>query len=186
MCACGCGQPTSLARQTDKVKGWVQGQPIRFVRGHHTRLPRPKENPMNRLGRWIDRDSSECWIWTGAINLGGYGKTQINGRTCGAHRVVYELHVGPIAAGLTLDHLCRVRRCVNPAHLEPVSMRENLHRGNTVNAANAVKVTCKRGHPFDSENTYTFGRAYRQCRECARMHARNYQARRRLMKRETA
>jgi len=65
-----------------------------------------------------------CWLWTGPLNPGGYGTN--GGRL--AHRVVYERLIGQIPAGLTLDHLCRVRNCVNPQHLEPVTIAENLRR----------------------------------------------------------
>lgn len=73
-----------------------------------------------------------CWLWTAAVDpTTGYGKFHIgpDQRTCGAHRFAYELLVGPIPDGLVLDHLCRVRHCVNPQHLEPVTVGENLRRG---------------------------------------------------------
>jgi hypothetical protein len=70
-----------------------------------------------------------CWIWQRAINGAGYGAKWFAGKVCRAHRVYYERLVGPIPAGLELDHLCRVRACVNPAHLEPVPGRENTRRG---------------------------------------------------------
>ena len=77
----------------------------------------------------IDTDS-ECWNWTAAIFKGlGYGKFNFNGKTCYAHRVSYELHVGEIPSGLQIDHLCRNRKCVNPDHLEPVTHIENIRRG---------------------------------------------------------
>ena len=69
-----------------------------------------------------------CWLWTGCTNRGGYGLTKFRGRTTGAHRAVYRLLVGPIPEGLDLDHLCSVRLCVNPAHLEPVTHAENVRR----------------------------------------------------------
>ncbi len=76
---------------------------------------------------WIGEPNSGCWLWAGFIHpKNGYGSYRMNGRTCGAHRASYELHVGPIPDGYDLDHLCRVRSCVNPSHLEPVTRRENL------------------------------------------------------------
>lgn len=70
-----------------------------------------------------------CWDWVGATNPGGYGHWYSKSGTCLAHRRVYEMHKGPIPAGLTLDHLCRRPICVNPDHLEPVTQYENWRRG---------------------------------------------------------
>ena len=113
-----------------------------------------------------------CWVWTAYRDRDGYGvvsDTSNRGRR--AHRAVYELHVGPIPEGLQLDHLCRNTGCVNPAHLEPVTCRVNLLRGDTVNARNAQKTHCKRGHEFTPENTGRQPRG-RYCRTCSRLCAR--------------
>lgn len=83
-----------------------------------------------RLDAYTDR-SDECWIWTRALR-NGYGAIWIDGRVEYAHRAAYELHIGSIPDGLELDHLCRVRSCCNPTHLEPVTRRENLMRGDTI------------------------------------------------------
>jgi hypothetical protein len=121
--------------------------------------------------------TSGCWLWTGSRYTGGYGKFFAFGRERAAHRVSYEFFVGPIPEGLALDHLCRVRRCVNPDHLEPVTYRENTLRSPVAHAAlNAAKTHCKHGHEFTPENTrITTGgrRSRRRCRECERLrHAR--------------
>lgn len=121
---------------------------------------------------WIKVEKTEtCWLWTAATVKGGYGTIRIGGVGSpmeSAHRVAYELLVGPIPDGLHLDHLCRVRRCVNPAHLEPVTCAENLLRGESFSAVNAVKTECLRGHAFTEENTYYTGRG-RDCRTCKRL-----------------
>ena len=109
-----------------------------------------------------------CWLWTGKVTSGGYGSVWWHGRQPCAHRVVYELMVGDIPQGLQLDHICRVRNCVNPAHLEPVTPQENTLRGQTLGAANSLKTHCPKGHPYDSENTYITRANTRACRECSR------------------
>jgi len=84
-------------------------------------------------------DESGCWLWTASLNAGGYG--QFASGSIGtrlAHRWRWEMENGPVPEGLELDHLCRVRHCVNPAHLEPVTRRENLLRGETLTAKNAA------------------------------------------------
>lgn len=123
---------------------------------------------------WIKVDLSVadgCWPWTGTIIPGkGYGSFKVNGQAVRVHRFAYELLVGPIPAGLQIDHLCRNRACVNPAHMEPVTNRENVLRGKGPSAENARKTHCARGHPFTPENVYRQpSRPHsRECRECAR------------------
>lgn len=88
-------------------------------------------------------DPSGCWLWTGAVDpQTGYGRMYVEPSTLGAHRVAYLLLVGDIPEGQQLDHLCRVRRCVRPDHLEPVTQRENLLRGETLAAAHSKGVDC--------------------------------------------
>lgn len=133
------------------------------------------------------RELGPCWLWPGYLAKGGYAKGALGGRRGMIHRLAYELLVGPIPQGLTLDHLCRVRRCVNPAHLEPVTMAENLHRGNTLPAINAAKTHCPSGHPYDVENTYvnpSTGR--RTCRACQVIHQRTWRQRRRALERSAS
>lgn len=119
-----------------------------------------------------DQSSSPdgCWIWTGGKGSGGYGKAWLEGRTIGAHRAMYLTIKGPIADGLTLDHLCRNRLCVNPDHLEPVTIGENTRRGDAPGVAgrhNSVKTNCPAGHPYDEANTYVY-KGKRNCRACGR------------------
>lgn len=111
-----------------------------------------------------------CWEWLAYRPDDGYGRYRCGpGSPRLAHRVVYELLVGPIPEGLQLDHLCRVRHCVNPDHLEPVTGRVNVLRGDTVVAANAAKVECDSGHAFDAVNTYVRTNGGRLCRTCRRV-----------------
>ena len=115
-----------------------------------------------------------CWIWIAALGGGhGYGmiRSPEGRKMLLAHRVAYELLVGPIPPGLELDHLCRNRRCVNPEHLEPVTHRENILRGDSP-PAHQVKIThCPRGHEYTAGNTYWQGRK-RSCLRCRRDRAR--------------
>lgn len=96
----------------------------------------------------MDDGGIRCWEWRGGRSNGGYGQVWKDGRHEKAHRVVYELMVGPIPGDLTIDHLCRNRGCVNPSHLDPVPMRVNILRGEAPPAINARKTHCIRGHPF--------------------------------------
>jgi hypothetical protein len=112
-----------------------------------------------RIARRIDA-SGDCWMWLGPTERGGYGMVTFKGRGAIAHRVTYELLVGPIPEGLYLDHLCRVRACVNPAHLEPVTQAENNRR------AGLAKTHCINGHEYTPENTYRRPRGVRECRTC--------------------
>ena len=126
-----------------------------------------------RFTRKIDT-SGDCWKWTGCVIRTGYGAVWASSerRTAGAHRVAYELFVGPIPKGRQLDHLCRNPRCVRPDHLEPVTPRENTLRGTSFAAENARKTHCHRGHEYTPENTYLYKRngRWRDCRACMRAH----------------
>lgn len=120
-----------------------------------------------------------CWLWTAAKTGGGYGIFYTDRRRFMAHRWAYEHLIGSIPDGLHIDHLCRTPACVNPAHLEPVTPRENSHRGDTVLARNIAKTHCPQGHAYDEANTYNVP-AYRhspngsrQCRACDRQRKRN-------------
>lgn len=128
----------------------------------------------------VDKDApGGCWLWTAGQSPDGYGKFSLHSRSTPAHRLAYELLRGPIPDGLYLDHLCRVRRCVNPAHLEPVTHRENILRGDTLPAANARKTHCPAGHPYDTENTIREADGRRRCRVCVRDTRKRSRARRR-------
>ena len=117
-----------------------------------------------------------CW-WIASTSQ-GYGAFGIGKKVRRAHRVAYEALVGPVPTGLDLDHLCRVRECCNPVHLEPVTRRENLLRGDTVTAKSAAATHCPKGHEYSALNTNYFrvrGRTTgRQCRECNRIRSAAY------------
>lgn len=109
---------------------------------------------LERIESKINRDGPNgCWLWKGCQNGTGYGVAIVKRRNVLAHRYVYEQLKGPITEA-TLDHLCRVTLCVNPMHLEPVSVRENIRRGNGMSARHARKTHCIYGHEFTIENTY--------------------------------
>jgi hypothetical protein len=107
-----------------------------------------------------------CWEWVGGKTGRGYGAYHVNSRTLGAHRVAYRVLVGE--PGPALDHLCRNVACVNPAHLEPVTVGENVLRGVSFSAVNARKDECSNGHPLSGENLYTKPNGRRVCRVCRR------------------
>lgn len=108
-----------------------------------------------------------CWLWTGNIGAAGYGRISLSGRKQYAHRVAYRWVVGAIRRDLTIDHTCRNHRCVNPQHLEAVTRRENILRGESPSAKQARQTHCKRGHPLSGENVIRTGRR-RRCRACDR------------------
>lgn len=116
-----------------------------------------------------------CWLWIGYRNRQGYGRFGVGSRVVYAHRWLYEQSIGPVPSGLDLDHLCRQKACVNPAHLEPVTRGENLRRGDgpRLRAAHfAARRHCKRGHELTPENTYRDAKGHRVCRACVRLKTR--------------
>lgn len=130
----------------------------------------------------ISTSLSGCWEWTGSIS-GGYGRFRPGASrpTASAHRWAYEQFVGPVPAGLDLDHLCRNPRCVNPMHLEPVTRRENLRRSPF---SPGHRTHCPQGHPYEGGNVYLYtdrlGRKHRHCMTCLRLRSRCQQQKLRL------
>lgn len=153
--------------------------------------------PLERFWEKVKKSDDGCWIWTGTMNTGGYGKFSVQYLQVVAHRWIYEQLIGPIPTGLQLDHLCHNRavalgmceggasclhrRCVNPEHLEPVTQRENLIRGIRSTNGNEKKTHCLRGHEFTPENTRVSYRrsvnGERSCLTCARQWVAFYRAR---------
>jgi hypothetical protein len=121
-----------------------------------------------------------CWLWIARLHRQGYGCFWPAGRMVLAHRYAYELLVGPIPQGLTLDHLCSNPPCVRPDHLEPVTQTENVLRGNGWSGRNARKTHCKNGHPLSGSNVYVQSRGRRRgCRACYRLQQNARRARKR-------
>lgn len=119
-----------------------------------------------RIRKWsVPEPNTGCWLWIGNTTNAGYSRVWDGERINTGHRISYTVFRGPVADGLTIDHLCRVRSCVNPDHLEAVTHRENVLRGNTICAKNQKKTFCVQGHAFSPDNTYWEGRK-RHCRIC--------------------
>lgn len=122
-CHCGCGGKTKIAKSSDHKNGRVKGKPLRYLPGHHRR----------KTQRYVVTPTgynTDCWIWQLAKTRNGYGFVrEPEGKMVYAHRCYYERVHGPIPDDRQVDHLCRVRACVNPDHLELVTARENIRRG---------------------------------------------------------
>lgn len=114
--------------------------------------------PASRIWPKIKRDPSGCWLWTAGCDPKGYGTISVDGLTRRAHRYVYEVLVEPVDPELDLDHLCRVRACVNPSHLEPVTSVENTRRGE----GHGSEAHCPQGHSYEGENRPRVHRRRRQ------------------------
>jgi hypothetical protein len=106
-----------------------------------------RQSAIERIQRKYEVNKAGCWVWNGPV-FNGYGYMKVAGRVRGAHRVSYELFVGAVPEGLQLDHLCRNRACLNPAHLEPVTMVENVSCGVGMSVKNRLKTHCPSGHEY--------------------------------------
>lgn len=130
-CHCGCGEDAPIATKTYSARGWVKGQPLRYIHNHDKRGHRVVE-------RFTVEDrgyETPCHIWQLATLPTGYG-VEWDGETMrGAHVLAWEAVHGPVPAGLELDHKCNVRPCRNVEHLEPVTHAENLRRARAAAAA---------------------------------------------------
>jgi hypothetical protein len=123
-----------------------------------------------------------CWIWDGCLTRRGYGDLYWRRSRYRAHRFSYEAFCRPIPDGLHLDHLCKTKACINPVHLEPVTLLENLRRGDSPAFVNARKTHCVGGHAFTPENTRVTPSNERACRACDRERVRRqYYAARKVL-----
>lgn len=110
-----------------------------------------------------------CWVWQRHITPNGYGVISVNGKSSSAHRTSYTLFKGRIPEGFQIDHLCKVRSCVNPKHLEAVTAKENVRRSNSYAQQEASRTHCKYGHEFTPNNIYKASQGNgRNCRTCMR------------------
>jgi hypothetical protein len=149
-------------------RGWCNAHYIRWYRFGDPLWVHQAPTTADRFWAKVDKTSS-CWLWAGATERNGYGRFNVTKKNqIPAHRWTYEQVNGPVPEGLELDHLCRVRNCVNPDHLEAVTHRENMRRSMSITGIRARQTHCIRGHEFDEKNTYIIpndrGRA---CRACA-------------------
>ena len=138
--------------------------------------------PEDRFWSKVDKDGpipeynpelGSCWMWTGALS-NGYGNFYVRKGVgdyayLGAHKFSYELENGVVDEGMEVDHLCRVRKCVRPSHLEAVTTKENLFRRPN---SESTRTACPQGHKYDGANTYYNANGSRKCRECACLYKR--------------
>lgn len=163
-CACGCG---AVVRRTYAVGHGMKGKNARLETSAQTE---------KRFWSKVDRkQENQCWMWLDTPLQSGYGRFYIRGIPKQAHRVSYELLVGPIPEGKCLDHLCRNTLCVNPKHLDPVSNRENILRGVGITAKRFSSPTCIHGHQLFGDNLYVTRQGHRRCRTCLRVSQRKYE-----------
>ena len=124
--------------------------------------------------------SGDCWMWLMATDRAGYGKAKYQGKDWRAHRLVWTMLVGDIPDGLVTDHLCRVKGCVNPDHIELVTNAENMRRqGPNPGLHQKLKTHCPQGHEYSEANTYNLPAGGRQCFTCKRKQARQWAQRKR-------
>lgn len=173
LCSCECGRESTV--DACKLRsGHTQSCGCAIGLGSRRR---------SEFDRFIEKTrpaENGCIEWTGGLNGAGYGQFYRGGRNSAnetgkgyAHRYAYEYYVGPIPDGMHLDHLCRNRKCCNPAHLEPVTHRENILRGSAPAARHARKTHCPAGHEYSGDNLYVHPvKGQRICRMCGKLRAR--------------
>lgn len=177
-CFCGCGGVTALAEATRLKQGYVRGEHVRWIMGHQSRR---EQRPDTGGALYVEEDrghGSPCWIWQGDKSVQGYAHQRVGRRKERVHRLYFEHENGPIPEGLVLDHLCRQRECINPTHLEAVTIGDNFRRGMAPQAVAFRNGTCVAGHERTPENTHTREDGTRRCRVCRNVYKRaNYASR---------
>ena len=172
--ACVCEDREPLLEVVDALNDYVMADPrgpYRVVELAWVKTPRLKPMPfLDRLAQFERELGREvCWPWPGKLNHRGYAlicsTTAGGARYRSGHRRAYEALIAPVPEGLVLDHLCRVRHCVNPWHLEPVTAGENARRGKGLSVTNAAKTHCPSGHPYEGDNV-RLRNGSRYCRTC--------------------
>lgn len=168
------------------MNGWPTTEEVRATFNASDRLAfdrwlRAEREQQARFWIRVEKVPGGCWLWRGTTASNGYGRFVIDDRNQAAHRIAYVWLVGPVPEGLELDHLCSVRNCVNPRHLEPVTHRENTLRGDTITAAAAAKTHCPRGHELAGSNLVpsSLRNGRRDCLTCSRRRAAEYRERKR-------
>lgn len=141
-------------------------------------VPQVNERSLLRFLAKIEFSSTGCWLWTAAVNGSGYASFGTPTESM-AHRVSYSWFVGPIPCGYVMDHLCRVRHCVNPDHLEAVTPQANVLRGRlpVVTRNRLTREVCQAGHVFDGANTGTRSNGNKRCRACSARYSKDYRRR---------
>jgi hypothetical protein len=187
-----CRVPGCTKRATGKHRYCGSHEWNRQRYGTFEKPATPRKSPADRFWLRVDRSAGPdgCWLHLGCLDEEGYASFYVNGRTVQAHRFAYEITVGPIPPGLHLDHVkargCTHRNCVNPAHLEPVTPRENTRRSENFTAKHMRQTECLHGHAFTPENTIRNEKGHRRCRTCMNARSRESKRRRRAAQQQMA
>ena len=139
------------------------------------------DNPKEWMKRFNSKyiiTNTGCWEWKDHLHtISGYGTFWKNGKNILAHRFSYEFFNGIIPEKLTVDHLCKNKKCVNPYHLDLTTRIDNVRRGSNEIAHNKEKTSCPQGHLYDFKNTYFTKEGFRHCRKCRQIHKKNHRLR---------
>lgn len=124
---------------------------------------------LRRFWKGLKVIENGCWLWNKYKDKYGYGSISVDGKMAKIHRVSFEHFKGEIRKGLQIDHLCRVRHCANPTHLEAVTQRENIMRGDGICSKNAKKTSCRNGHEYNQGHVYIYPGGRRLCMTCQKL-----------------